>query len=297
MYVIKIRSIIVYIAVAAVIVSAFGFLGISSKKESTLAAAEAKQATDGVCVPVVMYHNVLKANKSNGRFIITAEQFEEDLAYLEKKGYKTVVMKDLINYVYNGKPLPEKPVVLTFDDGYYNNYVYAYPLLKKYNSKGVLSIIGYYTDLYSKNGEKNENYSHVTWDDIKEMAKSETMEIQNHSYNLHSLDKGRNGSKKNKGETKEEYSNMLSKDLGQLQKEINENLNYYPTTYTYPFGSVSEASFDVVKDMGFVASLSCESGINIINRDKNCLYMMKRCIRTPSCSVEQILNKICEKQQ
>lgn len=295
MYVIKMKSIISYLAVIALIIASFGIINISRKNAGELTAVATEETVDGVCVPIIMYHNILKTNKKDGRFIITASQLEEDLAYLEKSGYSTVVMDDLVNYVYNNKPLPEKPIVLTFDDGYYNNYVYAYPLLKKHNFRGVLSIIGYYTDMYSENGEKNEKYSHVTWDDVKEMTSSGVIEIQNHSYNLHSLDKGRNGSKKKKGESKEAYGKMLSEDLGKLQSEIKEHLEITPSTYTYPFGSVSEDSYKIVKDMGFKCSLSCESGINVVSKDKNCLYMMKRCIRTPSSSVEQILNKICEK--
>lgn len=291
MYVIKLKSIISYLAVAAIIIASFGIAGIRTKKDNDVVKT-AKEAADGVCVPIIMYHNILKENPKNVKFIITDNQFEEDLLYLKKNGYSTVFMQDLINYVKDGTPLPEKPVVLTFDDGYYNNYVYAYPLLKNYGFKGVLSIIGYYTDMYSKNGEKNENYSHVTWNDIKEMTKSGTIEIQNHSYNLHSLDKGRNGSKKKKGESKEDYKNILSKDLQKLQNEAKENLKKVPSVYTYPFGSVSEDSYDIIKELGFSASLSCESGINIVNRNAECLYMMKRCIRTPSYSVEQILTEL-----
>ena len=58
-------------------------------------------------------------------------------------------MQDLINFVYSGSSLPEKSVVITFDDGYYNNYLYAYPLLEKYDAKMLISFIGKYTDLYN----------------------------------------------------------------------------------------------------------------------------------------------------
>lgn len=88
---------------------------------------------------------------------------------------------------------------------------------------------------------------------------------------------------------------MLSEDLVKLQKKFKENLGFYPLTYTYPFGSVSNESYDIVKELGFKASLSCESGINVVNRDKECLYMMKRCIRTPSESLESILSGFSEK--
>lgn len=288
MYVIKMKTIISYFAIVAMIVAGFGFIQFSSKKAVP---SSTGSATDTVCVPIIMYHNILKSNSRSSKFIVTENQFEEDLKYLKEKGYNTVVMEDLVAYVYDNKPLPEKPIVLSFDDGYYNNYVYAYPLLKEYGFRGVLSVIGYYTDLYTENGEKNENYSHVTWDDIKEMSTSGVIELQNHSYNLHSTDKGRNGSKKKKGESEEEYKKILTEDLKKLQTNFEEKMNQTPSTYTYPFGSVSEASYDIIKEMGFKCSLSCESGINNVSKDQNCLYMMKRCIRTPSISVEKILTK------
>lgn len=288
MYVIKMKTIISYFAIVAMIVAAFGFIQFTSKEAVP---SSTESATDTVCVPIIMYHNILKSNSRSSKFIVTENQFEEDLKYLKEKGYNTVVMEDLVAYVYDNKPLPEKPIVLSFDDGYYNNYVYAYPLLKEYGFKGVLSVIGYYTDLYTENGEKNENYSHVTWDDIKEMSTSGVIELQNHSYNLHSTDKGRNGSKKKKGESVEEYKKVLTEDLKKLQTNFEEKMNKAPSTYTYPFGSVSEASYDIIKEMGFKCSLSCESGINNVSKDENCLYMMKRCIRTPSVSVEKILTK------
>ena len=288
MYVIKMKTIISYFAIVAMIVAGFGFIQFSSKKAVP---SSTGSATDTVCVPIIMYHNILKSNSRSSKFIVTENQFEEDLKYLKEKGYNTVVMEDLVAYVYDNKPLPEKPIVLSFDDGYYNNNVYAYPLLKEYGFRGVLSVIGYYTDLYTENGEKNENYSHVTWDDIKEMSTSGVIELQNHSYNLHSTDKGRNGSKKKKGESEEEYKKILTEDLKKLQTNFEEKMNQTPSTYTYPFGSVSEASYDIIKEMGFKCSLSCESGINNVSKDQNCLYMMKRCIRTPSISVEKILTK------
>ncbi len=240
-------------------------------------------------VPILMYHNICKSGGRTGRYIISVTEFENDLKFIAENGYTTVVMQDLIDYVYNGKKLPKKPVVLTFDDGYFNNYAYAFPLLEKYDARAVLSIIGYYTDLYTKTPDENPAYSHVTWDNVRELMKSGRVELQNHSYNLHSTDKGRNGSKKKRGESLEHYRAMLTEDLGTLQKEFKENTKYTPTTYTYPFGSVSNDSFQIVKDMGFKASLSCESGMNHVSRDPECLYMMKRYLRTPSKTAKDIL--------
>ena len=180
MYVIKMKTIISYLAVIAIIIASFGIIRLNSGQ--AIPSSNEESSLDSVCVPILMYHNIMKTNSKSGRFIVTEKQFEEDLKYLKEQGYSTIVMKVLIDYVYNNQPLPEKPVILTFDDGYYNNYVYAHPLLKEYGYKGVLSVIGYYTDMYTENGEKNENYSHITWNDIKDMINSDTFEFQNHSY-------------------------------------------------------------------------------------------------------------------
>ena len=101
-------------------------------------------------------------------------------------------MKEVIDYVNGTGFLPKKPIVLSFDDGYYNNYYYAFPLLKKYNMKAVISIVGKLSDDFSQTPDENPSYAHLTWDDILEMHLSGCWEIQNHSYNCHSFDH-RNG--------------------------------------------------------------------------------------------------------
>ncbi len=289
MYVLKMRSLIAYIAAAALIISAAGIYFIISPDT---AATSANQSENSIEVPIIMYHSVLENKSKTGQFVITPAQFEDDLKFLADNGYTPVFMQDLIDYVYNGAPLPEKPVVLTFDDGYYNNYTYIYPLLQKYKCKAVISIVGAYTDLYTQTPDQNPGYAHLTWDNVNEMMDSGLVEFQNHSYNLHSLKNGRNGSKKNVGETDKEYEAMLVADLNKLQDEFIEHTGYVPQVYTYPFGSVSEASFDIIKEIGFKSSLSCEGKTNYIKQgDKEGLYMLNRFIRTSAKSVSDILKK------
>ena len=98
----------------------------------------ALEREEGVEVPVVMYHSVLKDEKYHGKYVISPAEFENDLQYLEAHGYTTILIQDLINYTKGGE-LPEKPVLLTFDDGYYNNYLYAFELAKQYQCKFVIS--------------------------------------------------------------------------------------------------------------------------------------------------------------
>jgi len=84
-----------------------------------------------VSVPIVMYHLVTENPKYIGKYGVTPEELRQDLAYLKKKGYNTIVMQDLINYVERGIKLPKKPIMLTIDDGNYSDYSYLLPLLKE----------------------------------------------------------------------------------------------------------------------------------------------------------------------
>lgn len=97
--------------------------------------------------------------------------------------------------------------MLTFDDGYYNNYYYAYPLLQKYKCKAVISPIAYYSEFYSNDNKLSVSYSHCTWAQLKEMIGSGYVEIQNHSYNMHTQS-GRVGIKQKQGESDETYKSL-----------------------------------------------------------------------------------------
>lgn len=287
LYAIKFKTLIIYLMIFV-----FAITG-SVMLYSTVSAGEERDATECIAeVPILMYHAICENPSKEGKFVITKKAFEEDLKYLKQAGYNTISFSELISFVENNIPLPENPIILTFDDGYYNNYCYAFPLLKEYNAKAVISIIGKYTDLYSETPEENPNYSHITWEQAREMCDSGLVEIQNHSYNSHTTDKGRNGTKKKSGESEAAYIEYIYSDVGKLQEEINRNLGYTPTVFAYPFGSVSEASYDILKGMGFKATLSCSEKINEIHMgDSDDLYMLGRFLRTNKRSAESILKK------
>lgn len=253
----------------------------------------AKKETDGISLPIIMYHSVLKDTARSGKYVITPNQLEADFKYIKEKGYNTITMNDLIKYVEDeNASLPEKPIIITFDDGYYNNFTYVLPLLEKYEMRAVISIVGEYTDNYSKTDEANANYSYLRWKDIKQMMETGLVEFQNHTYNLHSNKNGKRGTKKKVSQTQEQYEKYLSEDILKLQKEFEENTNFVPNTFTYPFGAISKESIDIIKNMGFKASLSCEEGINYINKDKERLFLLKRNNRPSRISSEKFFSKL-----
>ena len=271
----RLKNIVIFVLILSVVLTSVAFV---------------MAKDDGVAVPIIMYHSLLKDTSSSGKFVITPAEFEQDLMYLKEKGYTAIVMADLINYTNSDGNLPEKPIVLTFDDGCYNNYVYAYPLVKKYDMKMVVSVVGSYTEQYSVTKEENANYSYLTWDRIKELKNSGYAEIQNHSFDMHTIKEKRNGSKKNKGESTEHYKKAFTEDALKNQRLLKEKAGVNATTYTYPFGGISNDSVEFLKEMGFSASLSCGEGMNYIKKGDS-LYSLKRYIRRHGQGVSEILNR------
>lgn len=253
------------------------------------------ESEDSIRLPIIMYHAILKNNKSKSKFIVSPNTFENDLKYIKENGYTTIVMKDLIDFVYENKELPEKPIMITFDDGYYNNYLYAFPLIKEYDCKIILSPIGKQCDIYSENKNKNPNYAHCSWDELKEMKDSGLVEIQNHSYNMHTITKSRCGTKKNKNETFEKYQYTFSNDINLMQSKVEDYLDFTPNTFVFPFGAISNCSLDILRQMGFKATFSCEGKINKITKNPEKLYGLYRILRPPNTSSENFFRKKIEK--
>ncbi len=247
---------------------------------------------ESIEIPIVMYHNI--SNKSNllGKYAISQNQFKNDLEYIKEKGFNTITMTQLIDYAYNNTELPEKSIVITFDDGYESFYTYAYPLLKEYNMKAVMSIVGSYTDLFTEEEDHNLDYSHLNWEEVNEMSDSGLVEIQNHTYNMHEISKNRKGCGIKKGESVDDYSKELNDDLGKLQNEILSYTGTSPNTFTYPYGYISPQSIDIIKTMGFKAALTCYEVVNKPESGTDWLYNLGRFNRENGKSSSEFFKKM-----
>jgi peptidoglycan/xylan/chitin deacetylase (PgdA/CDA1 family) len=247
------------------------------------------QTANGIVVPIIMYHQVKESGLGND--VISPMEFENDLKYLAENHYNTITMTQLIEYVYDKKELPQNPVILSFDDGYLSTYLNVYPLLKEYNMKIVLSIIGKSVDEFSKVCDENINYSHITWDEVKEMQQSGLVEIQNHSYNLHKISSERYGCSQSANETPEHYEELIEKDINMLQEKIMTVTGIRPNSFTYPYGRYNDKLEQIIKNMGYKATITCKFGVNIISNDPDTLYSLKRIRRAHNQSIQTMLKE------
>lgn len=133
-----------------------------------------KQKTNQNGIPVLIYHEiVIHSAKEPGETVITLEKFEEQMQYLFSQGYNPITMKDLLLYIEKGKVLPDKSIVLNFDDGW-KNVLNAVPVLNRYSFPASFWIIA------GPKGIGNGEY--LEWSDIQELAKNPKFEIGSHTY-------------------------------------------------------------------------------------------------------------------
>jgi len=152
--------------------------------------------TKNLTVPAIMYHSIGIPNKNWQWNYLTCpyEIFESHLRWMKKKGFHTISLQHLYDYMKEAVNLPKNSFVLTFDDGYLDNWVFAYPLLKKYGFKGTIYVNPEFTDprnIIRKNLEdvwkgevridKFETIGYLSWREMKEMEDEGVMDIQSHT--------------------------------------------------------------------------------------------------------------------
>lgn len=194
-------------------------------------------------VPVFMYHEFVTEEDLAGgvafdEYAIYSYEFEQDLKWLSENGYTTITASQLVSYLEGSGSLPDKPVILTIDDGKYGVYKRAWPLLKQYNMKAVLAVIGSRIDQAVAAIDKRElsEAPYCTWDEIGEMSDSGVIEIISHTYNLHIFNHdGREGACTAENETSAQYLPMAQKDFVKITRKIYEVTNSRTIAMAYPY--------------------------------------------------------------
>jgi len=125
-------------------------------------------------VPVLMYHSVNpKAHPAMRSLIVSPESFERQMRFLKSRRYNVVTLEEVSRLMRDKKRAPAKTVAITFDDGFKDNYIYAYPVLKKLSFPATIFVI--YNEVGRPEGDR------LSWDQIREMQASGLVSIGSHT--------------------------------------------------------------------------------------------------------------------
>jgi peptidoglycan/xylan/chitin deacetylase (PgdA/CDA1 family) len=208
---------------------------------------------------------------------------------LKENGYTAVSFADIRDYAELGADLPEKPVLISFDDGYRSNYLYAYGILKALGMKGAVNMIGVSVGKSTYKDTDKPIIPHFSYAEAREMYESGVMDFQSHSYAMHDSppleEPGafREGVLPRNGEGEKEYIEAFCADVLQSKTETEENIGNDVFVYAYPMGFYSELTEALLIEMDFCVTLSIDPGINCLVKGlPQSLLTMKRINRTPT---------------
>lgn len=199
-------------------------------------------APNELFVPILMYHHIRPVPISNDpvslALNVTPAQLSEQLSFLKTNGYTIISLDDLENALSKKTPLPDKPIILTFDDGYKDFYENAFPILKKYNVKATEFVITKVLDISP----------YLTWNQIKEMDKSGLITIgahTRHHANLPDI-------------SQKDIIDEVKGSKADLESQLKKPVNWF----AYPYGSYNSFIMNTVKSAGFKGAASTVYGVN-----------------------------------
>ncbi|OFI05511.1 poly-beta-1,6-N-acetyl-D-glucosamine N-deacetylase precursor [Clostridium acetireducens DSM 10703] len=198
-------------------------------------------------IPVIMYHSI--DNKEDSELRVSTNKFLEQMTYLKENNYTTLTLDELYEFFINNKPVPKKSLVITFDDGYRDNYENAYPILKKFDFHAIIFVVTSTID---------NDVNCLTSNQIKEM-KFNGIDIQSHTLkhdNLYEL-------------TYNEQLETLKKSKNDLEKMLNNKVKYL----AYPYGMWNDNTIKALKECDYIMAFTTNSGW--ANKD-NGLYKLNR---------------------
>ncbi len=188
-------------------------------------------------VPILMYHYVdkLPANADDllKDLVVTPENFEQQMAWFQTNGYQTITPDELIAALWHGKPLPKKPVMFTFDDGYANAWYNVYPILKSHGFTGTVFVITDWVDA-NKPG-------YLTWETARLMVAG-GMSIQSHSRTHEDF----------RNRSHEWYANQIEGSI----KAIEAHTGVRPRFFSYPFGGYDNIAIRELRAAGIVGAFT-----------------------------------------
>lgn len=187
-------------------------------------------------VPILNYHQINDTAKNP--LTVNVEQFDAQMKFLSENGYHTITPDEMLDAWENGTKLPEKPVIITFDDGYVDNFNNAFPILQKYNLKATIFLISDYLGVYP-------NY--VTWDQAKTMQDSGLINLESHTLNHATL-------------TELQSTREIQNELFGSKQAIEFKLNNHVKYVAYPCGAYNDEIMRLTEEAGYRGAFTVNYG-------------------------------------
>ncbi len=230
--------------------------------------SESRKLHDGtttVTLPILLYHHIDETAEKSGT-TLHPDTFEEHMTLLRDNGYTTVTLADVAAYVERGTPLPEKPVLVTFDDGYESNYRYAYPILRDNGQKAAIFVIGTsvgHTETYKDTAHPITPHFGET--EMGEMTESGYIDIQSHTFDMHQWAPYETGDKIRENilplhnESEGDYMAALTADIALQHALFASNDLPAPTALAFPSGQWTDLANVVLMSEGYKITLTTDA--------------------------------------
>ncbi|UCD36491.1 MAG: poly-beta-1,6-N-acetyl-D-glucosamine N-deacetylase PgaB [Nitrospiraceae bacterium] len=218
---------------------------------------------------VLCYHAIPLKAAPGDNYSISRQRFVEHMEYLRTHGYNPVSFRDILEAREGGRALPEKPVLLTFDDAYVSYYEFVVPVLEELGYPSVLAVVGNFIEYPPK--ELPEPL--MTWEQIREVSSNKLVTVASHSYNLHrAVQYTPQGNvapssgvlafhpDTNSYETEAEYRARLDADFREQKNIFKSKLGYIPTVFVWPYGEYNRVSLDIAEENGFSYTVTLDRG-------------------------------------
>lgn len=229
----------------------------------------ARQKSSAV-IPILLYHHLNEEGDDGSA--ISVDGFRQQMELLKTEGYHPISFEALMDFAENGAALPKKPVIITFDDGYYSNYQYAFPILKEYGFPATIFAIG--CSIGHMQYYKDTSFAmtpHFGKAEIGEMLESGLISIQSHTYDMHqwppfeSGDRIRENVLPLEGESEADYIAALTADHRKEQAALKECGVDAVTVIAYPHGKSNALANQTLQQAGVRVTLTTnEEKINTV---------------------------------
>ena len=202
--------------------------------------------TVGVKIAVLMYHHLMPEEEivQNGhqdnKSILPVEIFYAQMEMLKQQGFHTATMDELEKFLAGEITLPQKTVAITFDDGYFSNIEYAYPVLKTNNQSGTIFMIG------SLALRKEDGWlKYIKHGDISKYE--DVFSFESHTYDMHN--------------TMDDRSYLIIAPLENVKEDMVKNRDLFNARYfAYPFGQYNRSVIEILKETGHRLAFTTKKG-------------------------------------